>query len=611
MIKQNSMSVNNDGNVSFKKKQCLTDAQKETVLKNLGMTQNELSKASAGDLSAGNSLLIDTEEGMKGLPATLLAKQSDLDKIPKEFYTNEVTQRLLGNRLDESEFGGSSYVTHDGSVQILPNINTQTYTGFCPCLPGETLYYWTDRTDGTDCSTFNGTIAFFDLNKNYISSISSDGKTPFEAIVPENSFYFRIPIIKVGDGFRKTVVAGFKINNFIPYASSIERAKKAIDGIDVAENILDLDACTKGQGFINGIEDGVEVWNSGSTGLKYWQSDFIDVRKKLLFCWYGYDTNNKYTIWRNLSFTFYDKDKKPLYISDGGASRADLETLRFNNNVAYVRIPISIANANAIAIGYSKFSKYVPYGYKSQVLDSLDIVNELGDAENKVPSQKLLTDSISEISSVGSQWAGKNWYAYGTSITNTDAEGKYASYLAELSKMNLTNKGISGGGIGNLGAWSQGQVFNAICNINDGKINADLITLETGANDCNSEVPLGTIYDTTQDTLAGCLNMCIRYLQANTNAQIAIMPSVATNVEPNADNQYYKWQLMIKEICFINRVYFIEPACNLGYGKLTGPDGALYIADNIHQTDLGGYILAESMWEQIKRIPTFKTAIPN
>ena len=179
-----------------------------------------------------------------------------------------------------------------------------------------------------------------------------------------------------------------------------------------------------------------------------------------------------------------------------------------------------------------------------------------------------------------------------------------------MSGMVAIDKGIGGGGIGNLGGFSTGQVYDAICNTTDGKLDADLITLETGANDTGASVPLGTIYDDTQATLAGCLNICLRYLQTNTHAQIAVMPSPSTTTKPAESNKYYEWQRMIRDICFINRVFFIEPADNLGYAKLTSASGSDYVVDNIHQTELGGYVLAEAMWEKIKCIPNFRTTIP-
>ncbi len=211
----------------------------------------------------------------------------------------------------------------------------------------------------------------------------------------------------------------------------------------------------------------------------------------------------------------------------------------------------------------------------------------------------------------GLQWKGKTWYAYGTSITNINQEGKYPTYLAQMSGMNLVCKGISGGGIGNLGGYSQGQVYNAICNTTDGKLNADLITLETGANDTGPDVPLGTIYDTGTSTLAGCLNDCLRYLQKNTNAQIAVTVSPATSTAPAASNKYYEWQEMVEKICRLNRVHFLNPDNNMGYAKLAdSTKGSLYVVDSIHQTDLGGYLMAQNLWYQLRNIPLFFTAIP-
>ena len=220
-------------------------------------------------------------------------------------------------------------------------------------------------------------------------------------------------------------------------------------------------------------------------------------------------------------------------------------------------------------------------------------------------------NKIMAVGDIGEQWEGKSWFAYGTSITNINAEGKYPTYLAQMSGLVLTNKGISGGGIGNLGAYSTGQVYSAICNLTDGKTNADLITLETGANDVNENVPLGTIYDTGTETLAGCLNDCIRYLQANTNAQIAITVSPATKIAPVSTNKYYEWAKMVEEICHLNRVHFLNADNSMGYAKIAdSTKGPLYVVDDIHQTDLGGYIMAQNLWYQLRNIPLFYTAIP-
>ena len=67
--------------------------------------------------------------------------------------------------------------------------------------------------------------------------------------------------------------------------------------------------------------------------------------------------------------------------------------------------------------------------------------------------------------------------------------------------------------------------------------------------------------------------------------------------------------MMMKQMCFINRIEFIEGNDSLGYGRIFG--NTTYTSDNIHQTNLGGYNLAKSIWEKLKNVPLFYTAIPN
>ena len=48
----------------------------------------------------------------------------------------------------------------------------------------------------------------------------------------------------------------------------------------------------------------------------------------------------------------------------------------------------------------------------------------------------------------------------------------------------------------------------------------------------------------------------------------------------------------------------------MGYAKLTSSGASAYIRDNIHQTDLGAYIMAQNIWYQLRNIPPFYTALP-
>ena len=214
---------------------------------------------------------------------------------------------------------------------------------------------------------------------------------------------------------------------------------------------------------------------------------------------------------------------------------------------------------------------------------------------------------------VENHWKNKKWYAYGTSLTNTSSEGKYPTYLAQLSGMQLTNKGISGGSI-------MGNIKTAIMNITDGKTEADLITLEIGANDYSAT--LGTIYDTGSTTFCGCLNQSIRYLQENTDAQIVVMPSTLMRYSPSnpsnptppettygSDNHtLYDQHKAIEEICKLNGCYHIPfDQLGLGYSRMSND----YLVDQIHHTALGGYNLAQGIWGYLKNIPLWYTQIPS
>lgn len=232
-------------------------------------------------------------------------------------------------------------------------------------------------------------------------------------------------------------------------------------------------------------------------------------------------------------------------------------------------------------------------------------INNINDGISYIEN---LISNLDDIDSLGSQWKNKVWYAYGTSLTNVSAEGKYPTYLAQMSGLTLVNKGMSGGGIGNLGAYSTGQVYNAVCNITDGKLDADLITLETGANDIADTVPLGTVFDTGRSTLAGCLNDCIQYLQTNTTAQICIIPSP---IGKQTLDKALQWAEMIRQICDINRVTYLSSNFNVGRARANSNQGSNYLVDNIHQTQLGGYNFALYLWHQLRNIPRFYTAMPN
>ena len=121
----------------------------------------------------------------------------------------------------------------------------------------------------------------------------------------------------------------------------------------------------------------------------------------------------------------------------------------------------------------------------------------------------------------GTQWANKKWYAYGTSITagivSSDSI-RYAYYVKQMSGMTLTNKGVSGGAL-----VTNRNIFDALCDSTDGKLEADLITIEVGANDGGE---LGNPWSLDTKQFYGALNYCIRKMFADgIRAQVVIMAS--------------------------------------------------------------------------------------
>ena len=345
--------------------------------------------------------------------------------------------------------------------------------------------------------------------------------------------------------------------------------------------------------FIHFIVNGEVVWEPYN-GLN--ESGYVQVTPGTKVYKTDFDTEGNITMtnWGYLTVCLFDENKTPISTI---SNPSILGYINIPNNIHYIRF-CYFASKRIVISEDANVTQYYEYS-----TIEYPIKNKIDDIEDEIEN---INQRIEDIN--GSQWIGKTWYAYGTSITSI-ALGKYVPYLAEMSQMNAVNKGISGGGIGDLGAYSHGQVRDAIMNTTDGKLNADLITLEVGANDTDANVPLGTIYDTDETTLCGCLNMCIRYLQQNTNAQIVIMPSPATTTIPNAEGKYYEAMWLFKKICFINKCWWIDGMTNMGTAKISRTD-IRYVQDNIHQTELGGYVFAKAIWAELKKIPTFDIALP-
>ena len=203
-------------------------------------------------------------------------------------------------------------------------------------------------------------------------------------------------------------------------------------------------------------------------------------------------------------------------------------------------------------------------------------------------------------------WRGKKWYAYGTSMTSVKW-GKYVPVVQELSGLEVTNYGIPGASItpDGIGNAVRGHVKKAVMDLTDGKLEADLITLEVLPNE---GAVVGDIYDTDDQSFCGNLNQCLRFLQENTKAQIVLILMICANTRPpeglmeNKGITVFDFVQKARQVAMLNGVPVIDTVSEggFGYARVKNRD---YQVDHIHLNDLGGLNMGNFIWSKLKDIP--------
>ena len=200
-------------------------------------------------------------------------------------------------------------------------------------------------------------------------------------------------------------------------------------------------------------------------------------------------------------------------------------------------------------------------------------------------------------------WEGKLWYAYGTSMTSIK-QGKFVPVVEKLSGLRVVNLGIPGGCLTPDG-YGKGNTKRAVMTLEDGKADADLITLEVLPNE---GATVGDIYATDDQSFCGCLNQCLRYLQENTKAQIVLIIMIGANDKvPGTPTEtrkisQFEFAQKIEQVAKLNAVPVINAFCEsgFGYGRVKNKD---YQVDTIHLNDLGGINMGNFIWSKLKDIP--------
>ena len=204
------------------------------------------------------------------------------------------------------------------------------------------------------------------------------------------------------------------------------------------------------------------------------------------------------------------------------------------------------------------------------------------------------------------QWDGKLWYAYGTSMTSVKY-GKYVPVVQQYSGLQVVNHGIPNGSITPSGN-GKGDIKRAVMKLEDGKQEADLITLEVLPNEGG---PVGDIYDVDDDSFCGCLNQCLRYLQENTKAQIVLILMIGSNTrtpEEVTEKQgmtWFQFATIAEQVGRLNGVPVINAVCEGGFGYARVKSRE-YQVDQIHLNELGGRNMGNFIWSKLKDIPIWE-----
>lgn len=189
-------------------------------------------------------------------------------------------------------------------------------------------------------------------------------------------------------------------------------------------------------------------------------------------------------------------------------------------------------------------------------------------------------------------------------------QGKYVPVVEKLSGMQVKNFGIGGGCLTPDG-YGHGNVKEALMTLDDGKAEADLITVDVLPNEGSV---VGNIYDTDDASFCGCLNQCIRYLQENTKAQIVVIIMITQNVfPPEKVNEekgmtMYEFSEILERVCKLNSVPYINVFGESGFGWARTKGGD-YQTDTIHLNELGGLNMGKFIWSKLKDIPTWENEV--
>lgn len=226
------------------------------------------------------------------------------------------------------------------------------------------------------------------------------------------------------------------------------------------------------------------------------------------------------------------------------------------------------------------------------------------------------------------QWRGKKWVAFGCSISDTGdadngntATGKYAQYLVERSGLIHHNWAWGGSTLSNRDLSNADGIHPTYIQridqaISEGVLeNADLITIDGLYNDFGQSYQLGEKTDmvdgkNNDSTIYMSLYQAITKLSiAAPNAKIVLLSDNTGQEYNNTDYSSYNIvnRIGLQQFDYHNamRIYanyigvtYIDSGSKSQINNLHPQ----YLADHIHQSDLGGKVFADVIWAELKNM---------
>ena len=283
-----------------------------------------------------------------------------------------------------------------------------------------------------------------------------------------------------------------------------------------------------------------------------------------------------------------------------------------------------LSSASIIATGtdYVSGSFTVPTGVKYISVCAFDLISSTYPISLEIVEKaNRVMELENAIENAGlNPWSGKNWYAFGTSITSTNntlgetnsPTGKYPPYLCQLSGLLLHDYAIAGGTIGTDGI--HGGTSNILSRITGTDLSgADLITIEGFVNDFACAVAIGALGDTGNTTMYGAITQAVSYCLQHSDATVVLITESIGRSYNNADyrttrkNSLDLTQNDYNEVIRQVGKFLGVPVIDAGAKSQINEYRPEYLYDHIHHSELGGKQYAETIWDELKNIHRAET----